>query len=76
MKEQDITNSTAIYLKALPTCNVLDTCDSCLSATDEENKSSTDKEKKSLNVTFIQFSLNLNNHMLVAVILRTEIGFK
>ena len=39
MKDHDITNLTAIYLKALPTCNLLISCDSCLGAVDEENKS-------------------------------------
>jgi hypothetical protein len=46
MKEHDITNLTAIYLKALPTCNVLNTCDTCLSAMDEDNKSLNVKKLK------------------------------
>ena len=51
MKDHDITNLTAIYLKALPTCNLLISCDSCLGAVDEENKS--------LNVTLFVTSLFL-----------------
>ena len=39
MKDHDITNSTAIYLKALPTCNLLESCEQCLGAEDDENKS-------------------------------------
>lgn len=33
MKDVKIGNQTAIYLKALPTCNQFDTCDSCSKAT-------------------------------------------
>lgn len=38
MKDEEITNSTAIYLKALPTCNLLDTCEKCLGSVDEDSK--------------------------------------
>lgn len=33
MKDADIGNQTAIYLKALPTCNQFDTCETCSKAT-------------------------------------------
>ena len=31
--KKDIGNETAIYLKALPRCNMMDTCEKCLQLT-------------------------------------------
>jgi len=38
MKGKEIANQTAIYLKALPRCNMKKNCQECLALTVEENE--------------------------------------